>query len=353
MPVVWLLTWRNRAGAGAPRGRRDGPALARLAAIVAALLRPTFPGPAKVSVVYVFDVSSSVSPRFWMTRWTGSRSQRAVTSPRSRASWCSPIMPSCSNRLTTCGPSARRRRWAGRERRDRSNATDLEEGLVAALPGFAPGLVKRVVLLSDGNQTEGDAGARCCACRQRACACSPFPRRSRPTTMPGSKRSVVPQGVRERAAVQVEGPSILAPSVPARVELTIDERNRLRTVTLSPGDNRVSFFVRFPQTGAHVTARVSAKATSFRATTRLTEDVYVQPRPHALYVEAATRRALPGRRPHRAGHSRVVRHAANLSDDPQLLRARTPSSSATCVPTALERMWCSAWMCSCAIMAAA
>ena len=66
LPFVWLLAWRNRAGVG--RARVVSATVLRslaLAAIAAALMRPAFHWASEqVSVVYVLDVSSSVSPRF-------------------------------------------------------------------------------------------------------------------------------------------------------------------------------------------------------------------------------------------------------------------------------------------------
>src|SRR5437867_2822482 len=66
LPLVWLLAWRNRSGA--QRARVASATVLRslaLTAIVAALMLPTLHRLSReVSVVYVLDISGSISPRF-------------------------------------------------------------------------------------------------------------------------------------------------------------------------------------------------------------------------------------------------------------------------------------------------
>ncbi len=91
------------------------------------------------------------------------------------------------------------------------SASDLEEGLLAALPGFAPGLAKRVVLLSDGNQTEGDAWQAMLRLQAVGARVFAVPAPVAADNDAWVERISVPSGARERAAVNVEVRRVLAP----------------------------------------------------------------------------------------------------------------------------------------------
>ncbi|HEV8261682.1 MAG TPA: VWA domain-containing protein, partial [Burkholderiales bacterium] len=139
------------------------------------------------------------------------------------------------------------------------------------------------------------------------------------------ERISVPPGAHERAPVPVEVRVFSRRSVPARVELAIGERTAAtRSVTLSPGDNRLAFTVRFPRADVHnVTARVSAEGDDLPRNDALTEDLMVQPRPQALYVEGGERDARYLAEALTAQGIRVsIATAQNLSDDAQLLNGK-------------------------------
>ncbi len=160
MPLVWLLAWRNRASVA--RARVAGATVLRslaLAAIVAALLQPMLHRTSEeVSVVYVLDVSSSVSPRFldealdWIAQ-VNERHQPAqsrVVVFADRAELVDSVDAVRALALTAEDGAAR-----ATARSTRAPPT-WRKVCWPTLPGFAPGLAKRIVLLSDGNQTEGD-----------------------------------------------------------------------------------------------------------------------------------------------------------------------------------------------------
>jgi Ca-activated chloride channel family protein len=328
LPLVWLLTWRNRASVG--RARVVSATVLRsvaLGAIVVALLKPTLHRASEdVSVVYVLDVSGSVAPRFlgealdWIaqvnTRYRPAQSRVVVFADH--AELVDSIDAVRALALTD-------ENGTGRDNAIDRSASDLEEGLLAALPGFAPGLAKRVVLLSDGNQTEGDAWQAMLRLQAVGARVFAVPAPVAADNDAWVERISVPSGARERAAVEVEVRVFSRRAVPARVELAIGERTAaMRSVTLSAGDNRVSFIVRFPQAGAHnVTARVSAEGDELSRNDTLTEDVRVQPRPHALYVEGGERGARYLADALTSQGIRVsVATAQDLSDDARLLNGK-------------------------------
>ena len=328
LPFVWLLAWRNRASV--VRARVAGATVLRslaLAAIVAALLKPMLHRASEdVSVVYVLDVSSSVAPRFldealdWIAQ-VNERHQPAqsrVVVFADRAELVDSVDAVRALAVTS-------EDGAGRDGAIDQGVSNIEEGLLAALPGFAPGLAKRVVLLSDGNQTKGDvwqAMLRLQAERARVFA---VPATTAARNDAWVERISVPPGARARAAVDVEARVFSSRFVAARVELAIGERTAAaRSVTLSPGDNRVSFTVRFPQGGAqNITARVSAEGDELPRNDALTENLVVQPRTHALYVEGGESGARYLADALTAQGVRVsIATAQNLSDDARLLNGK-------------------------------
>lgn len=328
LPLVWLFGWRNRASVG--RARVAGATVLRslaLAAIVAALLKPTLHRTSEdLSVIYVLDVSGSIATRFfdealdWIAQ-VNERHQPAqsrVVVFADHAELVDSVDAARALTLTAADET-------GRDKAVDQGATNLEEGLLAALPGFAPGHAKRIVLLSDGNQTEGDAWQAMLRLQAEGARVFAVPAPVAAHNDAWVEQISVPPGARERATVEVEARVFSRRSVTARVELAIDERAAVaRSMTLSPGDNRVSFTVRFPRGGAHnITARVSAEGDELPLNDTLTEQLMVQPRPHALYVEGGERGARYLADALTAQGIRVsVATAQDLSDDVRLLNGK-------------------------------
>ena len=297
LPLVWLLAWHNRAGA--ERARVASATVLRslaLAAIVAALMLPTLHRLSEeVSVVYALDVSGSISPRFvqeallWIAQVDGqnkpAQSRFEVFAGRGK------LVDSFAQARSLA--LAAEARAASRDDPIGADATDLEQALLGTLPGFAPGLPKRIVLLTDGNQTHGDVWGAMLRLQAEGARVFAVPAAVSADSDAWVEAIVVPEGVRERAAVEVEARVFSRLRTPARIELSVGERSAAsRTVTLSPGDNHISLNVRFPRAGVQsVTARVSATGDQVARNDALTEDVFVQPRPRVLYVEGASHNA--------------------------------------------------------------
>ncbi len=142
LPIVWLLAWRNRASVA--RARVAAAAVLRslaLAAIVAALARPVLHRSSEeVSVVYALDVSGSVSRRFvdealeWIAQVDVALPAGTVALRGVRGD--AELVESVEAARALGLPAA-----DGAERPGTidAGATDLEEALLATLPGFAPG----------------------------------------------------------------------------------------------------------------------------------------------------------------------------------------------------------------------
>src|SRR5262245_17591855 len=138
LPVVWLLAWHNRVGAG--RLRMIGATVLRslaLIAIVVALMRPTLQiKSADLSVAYGVDISASVSSHFLdrALNWIGQvnakhkPAQSRLVVFADRAKLLDSVAEVRSLTVATGdGP---------RSRQDliHQSATNLETGLLATLP---------------------------------------------------------------------------------------------------------------------------------------------------------------------------------------------------------------------------
>jgi uncharacterized membrane protein len=326
VPLLWLLAWRNRTGAG--RGRMIGATVLRslvLAAIIGALMRPALHRTSEeVSVVYALDVSSSVSRRFldealeWIAGVDKDHkpAQSRFVVFADRAKLLDSLADVRALKLATEDGAASRNDLI------HEGATNLEDALLTTLPGFEPGLAKRIVLVSDGNQTEGDVWRAMLRLQMEGARVFAIPAAVSVDNDAWVEAIVVPEGVRERAEVEVEAQVFSRLSVPARVHLSIGERLvASRSVKLSPGSNRILLNVRFPRAGAqNLTVRVSANGDQFPGNDALTEEVFVRPRPHVLYVEGGAHSTGYLADALTAQGMRVsVAKAERLSDDPRLL----------------------------------
>ncbi len=307
LPLVWLLAWRNRAGIA--RSRVVAATVLRslaLAAIAIALARPVLNQVSdEVSVVYALDASASVSRRFlsealdWIAQanlqYRPAQSRVVVFGADAEVVDSVDAARALAVTADGSGPRPIAADDAGgiHPRTLDLGATNLEEGLLATLAGFAPGRAKRVVLLSDGNQTEGDAWQAMLRLQAEGVRVFAVPATVAAENDAWVARIVVPPGVSERAATEVEVWVFSRQPVPARIELAVAGRaEAARNVTLVPGESRAVFTVRFPRAGAQtLTARVTAQGDELRGNDARTEALRVRPRPHALYVEGGERGA--------------------------------------------------------------
>ncbi len=291
LPLLWLLARRKRSNVG--RGRLVGATVLRsvaLAAIAAALVQPVWHRASEaVSVIYALDVSASVSPRFlgealgWIetvnARHEPEQVRYVVFADRARVLHSVEQVRAAALEADDAIQS--------REEIVNQGATDLEAALLAALPAFAPGHAKRIVLLSDGNETEGNVWRA--MLRLQAAGARVF---SVPAGIAAENDAwidaiVMPEPVREQTSVEAEVRLFSRLTVPARVDLAVDGRAAAsRSVALSPGENRFAFEVRFTGAGPHdIAARVSAEGDQVARNDALIQDVTVHHRLRALYVE--------------------------------------------------------------------
>jgi Ca-activated chloride channel family protein len=292
LPLAWLLA----LGRGERLGRvRLGAALVlRSVAVVlavVALMQPTMRQASDaVAVVYALDVSRSVSLPFagQALRWMGetNAAQRPASSrvilfadrPRVIES------PDDARAVALSDDAAAER--AGGIARD---ATNLEEALVASLFAFPPGHAKRLVLISDANQTEGDVWRIVPRLKQAGVRMFTL---AAPVAVRGDawvERVLVPEGVRQQQPVEVSVEVFARTAGDALVELRHGPAAaQSRRLSLSAGSNAVAFRTRFARRGMNeLTLRVRAEGDEVPENDLWSGAVWVGPRPSVLYVEDA------------------------------------------------------------------
>ncbi|MEO8040665.1 MAG: VWA domain-containing protein [Betaproteobacteria bacterium] len=290
LPVIWLFAHRGRHGR-TPR-RLVGAALLRsatVALLVVAIAQPRVPERSRaVSVVYALDISRSVAPAFldrslaWIratnAHFKPAQARYLVFADRAR------LLASLEDVAAVAVSSTNR---PGGAQTIAQDATDIEQALGAALPGFGPGEERRLVLISDGIQTHGDVWRmlpRLQSGRVRVYAVPAAVARARDAWV---ETIVVPTGVRAqdpftlRVNVHALGP------MSARVRLTSgSQRLGEESVTLHAGVNEVAFEATLPDAGLRpLTATVRAQGDRFDDNDTLVDSIQVGPRPRVLYVE--------------------------------------------------------------------
>jgi len=289
LPVLWWLAWRNRRAHD--RRRLWSACLLRSAALalaVLALMRPAALSTIEeVSVVYALDVSHSVRAQDIdaSLRWIDAANARH-RSARSR-------IVAFADRARLVESTAAVRELAlspdGAEATDAidRSATDLEQALRSAMHGFAAAHAKRLVLISDGNQTQGDLWRALPALQAAGVRVYALPLDSSRAADAWIDAIDLPEHVRARETTEVTVRAFARAPMRARVILRqADEPPLQREVELAAGTNAVTFELRFAREGAtELRARVEASGDSVPDNDALSVGVWVERPVRALLVE--------------------------------------------------------------------
>jgi uncharacterized protein YegL/CheY-like chemotaxis protein len=288
--VVWFarrslspLSARHRVVLGALRA-------AAIACVAVALMRPSWLGESTdVSVVYALDVSKSVDPAFidaairWMDK---ARAQDGITSSRFVAFADRPRFVDSPEAIR--GIPLRTGRGGSPDALD-PLVTDVERALETVAGAFEPDALKRVVLMTDGNATRGDAWRTLDRLRARGVRVFPVPALVRPGNDAWIAGIDLPPELRRdepaRVAVRVQAQSAGS----ARVKLLRGSRVLGQSkVTLVAGENVVPFTVRIAEEGAtSLGAEVAAEGDTLADNDRFVTPVRVEARPRVLVVEGS------------------------------------------------------------------
>ena len=289
VPLIWWFGRRSSVNLG----RQHMAAATALRAltfmlVLLTLMRPVGHATTRaISVVYALDVSSSIAPRFVQAglEWIQTaNSEYAPASARYVVFAQHPILVRDLEQVpqvaVTAAPNAERSVL-------HQGATNLELALDEALLGFDPDYIDRLVLMSDGNATEGDLWRvlpRLQAQRVRVYA---FPAPTRAPRDAWIESIEVPSDVRRDEPVAVTVRLMSTARARALVRL-LDAGGELgrRTVQLASGKQEIAFRARLRRSGAvDVVAEVKAEGDTTPENDRLTLTTWVAPRARVLYAE--------------------------------------------------------------------
>jgi secreted protein with Ig-like and vWFA domain len=184
------------------------------------------------------------------------------------------------------------------ERHEEGGAgTNLEAALQLAYGLFPPGHLRRVVLLSDGGQTEGDLLSEASRAPRFGVTLFTHPYREGAPREVAVRELVIPDRLRVGEPFPVRARIFSTAATTARVRLyqgeTLNGLEGIRDVELQPGDNDVELrsVVRVAGPVTYSLAVEPTGADRFRANNQYATTVVVPGRPSVLYVEGVEGRA--------------------------------------------------------------
>ena len=287
LPPVWWM--RTHTGVGLSPRHLLATTIVRTVVIVLltlALAQPVWNRAGNwISVVYVLDVSSSIDPDFVESAIDWIAASSAAGNPAHAgyvAFGGSALSVESAAAIRSVPVSA-----GGANRSIDRSATNLETAIAQALRTFDPRYLKRLVLITDGNENRGDimkilgraqeAGVRIFAM---------------PATVRGPGDSWIetidlPEGIREQEPILVTVQVFSRVATTATVELFGDDVELdTKEVDLQPGLNPIEFEVRLTGEGSvTISGRLHTANDPFPQNDVLFQSITVGPRPRVLYVE--------------------------------------------------------------------
>lgn len=302
LPLTAWLAWRHRNAHA--RRRLWAAWILRslaLALVVAALMRPAVLHPVDgVSVVYALDVSNSVRARDIDTalRWidaVNARQRPAAMRIVAFADRAQTFTSTAEVRdLALAAGDVQQPQAIDPEAIDPEaidpSVTDLEQALRAALYGFASAHAKRLVLITDADQTRGDAWRALPALRAAGVRVYALPVSSAGIPDAWIESIDLPPRVRAREPTEATLRVFARTPMRARVTLTQPDGAPLtRDLALNAGSNALTFELRFPRTGeTTLTARVAAEGDEIADNDTLRVGAWVERPVRALLVEGGS-----------------------------------------------------------------
>ncbi len=326
LPPIWWLGRRSRTNLG-PRHLAAATALRALAflLLLLALMQPVWhAGTRDISVVYALDVSRSVAPAFVQSALEWIRSANREHAPTSARYVVFAERPVLVDDLGQVSKVAVTSDVGAGNAAVQQGATNIELALGEALLAFDPDQIKRLVLFTDGNATQGNLWRELPRLQAAQVRVFAFPATARARHDAWIESIEVPTGVRrdEPVAVTVRVASQGAARALVRLSTAGGELGH-QTVHLESGVQDVVFRTRLRQSGAvDVAAEVKAEGDTLADNDRLQQTAWVAPRARVLYAEGQTDSAsyLRDALTHEGIEVEVV-GGADLPQDPAQLSA--------------------------------
>ena len=288
IPLLWWAAQRTRTNL-ARRHLAVVTVLRTLAVVMLALalMQPQWhAGSDDVSVVYALDVSRSVSSAFIDSAlaWIGDADREGRPAQARYLAFADrPVLLQTPDQVRTLAVTE----GSPREGTIDQAATNIERALDQALLGLDRDRVKRLVLLTDGNQTEGDVWRVLARLKEANVRVFPIPAKVRDDGDAWLEGIEVPQGLRKGEPVTVTVRAFSPGEARARVLLR--SGNTVlgnRAVRLTAGMNRFYFEIQLSSVGSNtLAAELIAEGDRVPDNNRVRQSAWVAKAPRVLYVE--------------------------------------------------------------------
>ena len=298
LPVVAFIWWTRNHSDTSLSGRhlavltwvRTGAVVL----LILALMRPVWSRASQsISAVFLIDVSKSIAPDFLQAaiRWTREATETgkpeharflafadhatAVDTPEALGSVA--VFDS-----TALGANPNVPKGAI----DQSE-TNIEVALRHAITSFAPHALKRLVIVSDGHETQGEIEAVVGDLKEHGIRVFTVPAAVRSSGDSWIERLEIREDVRAKEMTEVGVVVFSRAPKDVTVELhTASASLGRKELSLEPGFNRMAFDVQLEEPGLVVLeAELQSADAAFADNDRISESVSVGPAPHVLYVE--------------------------------------------------------------------
>lgn len=289
LPLMWLAAYRHRTRLS-PRRMALAAALRSLAlaALALALTQPVLQrAVTDISAVYALDVSRSVAPAFVQSALNWMRQANREGKPAQARYVVFADRPRLLNSVEEIESVAVTDEAAASVSVIGQGATDLEQALAMAAFGFAPNHAKRLVLMTDGNATDGDLWRALPRLQAQGVRIFALPAPAAVDNDAWIEAVTLPEGVRQQepAAVRVRVFSRSHSQALLAMNLNGEPLEQQKTM-LAPGENEFIFRAEFKRQGANtVEVNVAADGDQVEENNALAQTLWVGPRPKVLYVE--------------------------------------------------------------------
>ena len=287
VPFIWRVSKSSTLGSS-PRHRAVAASfrIAVVVLLISALLEPVWHRAGKwMSVVYALDISSSIDPAFVDTAidWIASTNARGDPAHAVFLAFGGSAQAvSSAEGIRSVEVST-----DGTDRSINQSLTNLESAFSRALRSFDPRYLKRLVLITDGNENSGNVSRLLGEAQENGVRVFTLP-----ATVRGEGDSWVegidlPDEIREQEPVTATVRVFSRVATTATVALVGDEGTlESRVVSLEPGLNEFDFEVRLPAGGAGtLSGQLRSENDPVGQNDLHTRAISVGPRPRILYVE--------------------------------------------------------------------
>ena len=287
VPFIWRLSQHSTLGSS-PRHRAVSAVLriAVVVLLVSALLEPVWHRSGKwMSVVYALDVSSSIDPAFvgMAIDWIASTNNQG--DPEHAAF----IAFGGSARAVATAEGIRSVEVSadGANRSINQSVTNLEAAVARALRSFDPRYLKRLVLITDGNENAGNVSRVLGEAQENEVRVFTLPATVRGEGDSWVEAIDLPDEIREQEPVTATVRVFSRVATTTTIALVGDDQTlETREVRLEPGLNEVDFEVRLPAGGAGtLSGRLQSENDPFAQNDLHTRAISVGARARILYVE--------------------------------------------------------------------